>query len=105
MRVRGLSEKLAEMETFRDILCRQVDTLQSYFDSCSEVSAAMAVKPPDPEADGVGDGVPAQPSFPLGAHPTITRELLLQVRIYSYYLLSWHVTPHSVCASCFVMEL
>ncbi|XP_070541688.1 ceramide transfer protein-like [Ptychodera flava] len=33
---RGLREKLAEMETFRDILCRQVDTLQSYFDSCAE---------------------------------------------------------------------
>ena len=25
-----------EMETFRDILCRQVDTLQMYFDSCAE---------------------------------------------------------------------
>ena len=24
-----------EMETFRDILCRQVDTLQTYFDSCA----------------------------------------------------------------------
>ena len=24
------------METFRDILCRQIDTLQSYFDSCAE---------------------------------------------------------------------
>ena len=23
------------METFRDILCRQMDTLQSYFDSCA----------------------------------------------------------------------
>ncbi|XP_064607533.1 ceramide transfer protein-like [Liolophura sinensis] len=34
-RGRGLREKLAEMETFRDILCRQVDTLQSYFDSCA----------------------------------------------------------------------
>ncbi|XP_008323747.1 collagen type IV alpha-3-binding protein-like isoform X3 [Cynoglossus semilaevis] len=31
-----LKEKLAEMETFRDILCRQVDTLQKYFDSCSD---------------------------------------------------------------------
>nr|XP_043868738.1 ceramide transfer protein-like isoform X4 [Solea senegalensis] len=31
-----LREKLAEMETFRDILCRQVDTLQKYFDSCSD---------------------------------------------------------------------
>jgi len=32
----GLREKLLEMETFRDILCRQIDTLQSYFDSCAE---------------------------------------------------------------------
>uniref|UniRef100_A0A8C9Z477 Ceramide transfer protein n=1 Tax=Sander lucioperca TaxID=283035 RepID=A0A8C9Z477_SANLU len=32
----SLKEKLAEMETFRDILCRQVDTLQKYFDSCSD---------------------------------------------------------------------
>ncbi|XP_043966812.1 ceramide transfer protein-like [Gambusia affinis] len=31
-----LREKLAEMETFRDILCRQVDTLQKYFDSCGD---------------------------------------------------------------------
>ena len=35
---RGLTEKLAEMETFRDILCRQIDTLQSYFDACSDVA-------------------------------------------------------------------
>ncbi|XP_073333568.1 ceramide transfer protein-like isoform X5 [Pagrus major] len=32
-----LREKLAEMETFRDILCRQVDTLQKYFDGCADV--------------------------------------------------------------------
>ncbi|XP_060927101.1 ceramide transfer protein-like isoform X2 [Limanda limanda] len=32
-----LREKLSEMETFRDILCRQVDTLQKYFDSCADV--------------------------------------------------------------------
>lgn len=31
----GLREKLLEMETFRDILCRQMDTLQTYFDSCA----------------------------------------------------------------------
>lgn len=28
--------KLAEMETYRDILCRQVDVLQAYFDSLAE---------------------------------------------------------------------
>ena len=38
-RGRGLREKLAEMETFRDILCRQVDTLQSYFDACASALA------------------------------------------------------------------
>uniref|UniRef100_A0A674PAT3 Ceramide transfer protein n=1 Tax=Takifugu rubripes TaxID=31033 RepID=A0A674PAT3_TAKRU len=32
----SLREKLAEMETFRDILCRQVDTLQKYFDGCAD---------------------------------------------------------------------
>lgn len=32
----SLREKLAEMETFRDILCRQVDTLQRYFDNCAD---------------------------------------------------------------------
>lgn len=32
----SLLEKLAEMETFRDILCRQVDTLQKYFDGCAD---------------------------------------------------------------------
>jgi len=37
----GLNEKLAEMETFRDILCRQIDTLQSYFDACSDIADVM----------------------------------------------------------------
>ncbi|NXG22493.1 C43BP protein, partial [Grallaria varia] len=32
----SLREKLAEMETFRDILCRRVDTLQKYFDACAD---------------------------------------------------------------------
>jgi collagen type IV alpha-3-binding protein len=34
--VRGLKEKLAEIETFKDILVQQVDTLQKYFDDCTE---------------------------------------------------------------------
>lgn len=41
-RGRGLKEKLAEMETFRDILCRQIDDLQSYFDSCASAVAQGA---------------------------------------------------------------
>uniref|UniRef100_A0A8C1CBE4 Ceramide transfer protein n=1 Tax=Cyprinus carpio carpio TaxID=630221 RepID=A0A8C1CBE4_CYPCA len=35
----SLREKLAEMETFRDILCRQVDTLQKYFDNCADADS------------------------------------------------------------------
>ncbi|XP_069672197.1 ceramide transfer protein isoform X1 [Periplaneta americana] len=38
---RGLKEKLAEMETFRDILCRQIETLQGYFDACAEASTSL----------------------------------------------------------------
>ena len=38
-RGRGLREKLAEMETFKDILSHQVDSLQNYFDACA--SAVM----------------------------------------------------------------
>ncbi|XP_060066483.1 ceramide transfer protein-like isoform X1 [Ylistrum balloti] len=53
-RGRGLKEKLAEMETFRDILCRQIDTLQSYFDSCaSAVSQGAVQELTDP--DDIGD--------------------------------------------------
>lgn len=43
-RGRGLSEKVAEMETFRDILCRQIDTLQGYFDSCASAVSHGAVQ-------------------------------------------------------------
>lgn len=35
---RSLTEKLAEIETYRDILCRQIETLQSYFDACADVA-------------------------------------------------------------------
>ena len=34
-----LQSKLAELETYRDILCRQVDLLQAYFDSLAESNA------------------------------------------------------------------
>lgn len=34
-RALGLREKLDEMDTFKEILCRQVETLQTYFDACA----------------------------------------------------------------------
>ncbi|XP_065334198.1 ceramide transfer protein isoform X1 [Cloeon dipterum] len=40
---RGLKEKLAEIETFRDILCRQIETLQGYYDNCAETYAAVKI--------------------------------------------------------------
>ncbi|XP_043230501.1 ceramide transfer protein-like isoform X4 [Amphibalanus amphitrite] len=37
---KGLREKVEELETFRDILTRQVDTMQNYFDACISVTDA-----------------------------------------------------------------
>lgn len=42
VRHQALAEKLAECETFRDILCRQIETLQGYFDSCSSVASSLS---------------------------------------------------------------
>lgn len=39
--VRSLKEKLAEIETFKDILIQQIDTLQKYFDNCAENSKSV----------------------------------------------------------------
>lgn len=52
-RGRGLREKLMEMETFRDILCRQIETLQSYFDSCASAVAHGTLN--DLTEDDIGD--------------------------------------------------
>lgn len=49
---RGLREKLAEMETYRDILIRQVDTLQGFFDACA--SAAANIRGREVNANGIG---------------------------------------------------
>lgn len=66
-----LREKLAEMETFRDILCRQVDTLQKYFDSCADVVSRdefqrdrgnvlilVRIKPSDVQSEQAKEAVP-----------------------------------------------
>lgn len=49
---RGLREKLAEMETYRDILIRQVDTLQGFFDACATAAASIRVR--EVNANGIG---------------------------------------------------
>lgn len=37
----GLREKLCEIDTYRDILIRQMEALQSYFDACAETAKDM----------------------------------------------------------------
>ncbi|KAL3867074.1 hypothetical protein ACJMK2_044307 [Sinanodonta woodiana] len=64
-RGRGLREKLAEVETFRDILSRQVDTLQSYFDTCASAVAHGVVQELT-ENDDIGD--PDDLDSPSGDH-------------------------------------
>ncbi|KAK0168824.1 hypothetical protein PV327_002591 [Microctonus hyperodae] len=41
---RNLKEKLAELETFKDILSQQINTLQKYFDNCAENARHMSIK-------------------------------------------------------------
>ncbi|CAE1292316.1 COL4A3BP [Acanthosepion pharaonis] len=74
-RGRGLREKLAEMETFRDILCRQVDTLQSYFDSCASAVAEGTVydltEHEDDDIDDIDDyDTPKTNSSTNSSHPS-----------------------------------
>lgn len=44
---RNIKEKLAEIGTFKDILCRQIDTLQRYFDHCVENDVKTGVRVSD----------------------------------------------------------
>lgn len=60
---RGLREKLSEMETFRDILCRQVDTLQGYFDTCASLAEESAIEDATTASKETrGDEAPARTS-------------------------------------------
>uniref|UniRef100_A0A8C6WNX3 Ceramide transfer protein n=1 Tax=Neogobius melanostomus TaxID=47308 RepID=A0A8C6WNX3_9GOBI len=54
-----LREKLAEMETFRDILCRQVDTLQKFFDNCADAVSKDEFQRDRVEEDEDEDEFPA----------------------------------------------
>lgn len=40
---RSLREKVYEIETFKDILCGQIDTLQRYFDACAELTGGSTM--------------------------------------------------------------
>eukprot|EP00092_Neocalanus_flemingeri_P037840 GFUD01041190.1.p1 GENE.GFUD01041190.1~~GFUD01041190.1.p1 ORF type:complete len:632 (+),score=203.75 GFUD01041190.1:128-1897(+) len=70
VRHQALGEKLAECETFKDILCRQIETLQSYFDACSSIASSLAAEPSPAGGEG---GLAA-----AGLHRPISADLLLQ---------------------------
>lgn len=58
--LRGLKEKLAEMETFKNILVQQIDTLQKYFDNCADGAKNSPAKESTPPVDAAFD--PAEQS-------------------------------------------
>ncbi|THD23381.1 Collagen type IV alpha-3-binding protein [Fasciola hepatica] len=60
-RSRRLREKLAEMETFKDLLCKQVDSLQAYFDACNMIMQHVA---PDRLQDWVDGTVNVDSDLP-----------------------------------------
>jgi collagen type IV alpha-3-binding protein len=67
--LQGLAEKLAECDTFKDILCQQIDTLQSYFDACAEISDYL--RKSEERSSPLDPPMEATPSL-------VTKELLLQ---------------------------
>ncbi len=67
--MQGLAEKLAECDTFKDILCQQIDTLQSYFDACAEISDYL--RKSEERSSPLDPPMEATPSL-------VTKELLLQ---------------------------
>jgi len=73
VRHQALAEKLAECETFKDILCRQIETLQSYFDACSAIATSSL-----PKDQGTGEGVVSQ-----ATHGHVSADLLLQQGLHS----------------------
>ncbi|CAF0861154.1 unnamed protein product [Didymodactylos carnosus] len=51
---RSLKEKLKELETYKDILCQQVQTLQTYFDACAN-AVTKGYEPYQKEFEESGD--------------------------------------------------
>ncbi|XP_023228908.1 collagen type IV alpha-3-binding protein-like [Centruroides sculpturatus] len=86
-KARGLREKLAQMETYQSILCRRIDTLQSYFDTCAEAVNAVngkdddaRMEDTDEEIDEFGTSRDSTLIYDdKGGHsPTITKRLQIQ---------------------------
>ncbi|XP_014665213.1 PREDICTED: collagen type IV alpha-3-binding protein-like [Priapulus caudatus] len=72
-RGRGLKEKLAEMETFRDILCQQVDTLQRYFDTCTDAMSDQNDQRISPDRDGEIDDIDEEYGMPVNTDHLLPR--------------------------------
>lgn len=66
---RGLREKISEIETYRDILIKQIDILQGFFDAC--VTAAATIKEQEVNTNSI--------------HSYISDTLLVWFIIYFFY--------------------
>ncbi|KAK3885284.1 hypothetical protein Pcinc_010478 [Petrolisthes cinctipes] len=97
---KGLREKLCEVDTYRDILIRQMDALQSYFDACAETAKDLKNEEAtcnghEPEQEiGVEAAVAAVEGGPsiespqaqrkkFPQHPHITKDILLKHGMYA----------------------
>ena len=70
---RGLRVKLAELETYRDILVQQIDKLQKYFD------ASSGVGPPDNSMSSTGENLLNSSHLKGHAHDSDALKILSEV--------------------------
>ncbi|XP_018020850.1 ceramide transfer protein isoform X2 [Hyalella azteca] len=71
---KGLRDKLAELETYRDILIKQMDALQSFFDACSDLSKNKSLLCNG--SHDSGDVVTAEGELPVAPEVTLTTDML-----------------------------
>jgi collagen type IV alpha-3-binding protein len=79
----GLKEKLDEMETFKNILCKQIDTLQVYFDACVNSVAEGAFEPRNenvPSRDGGADSDDDEAAPPAYTSNTVDSRLKERIK-------------------------
>ncbi|KAA0199999.1 hypothetical protein HAZT_HAZT001362, partial [Hyalella azteca] len=74
LKMHGLRDKLAELETYRDILIKQMDALQSFFDACSDLSKNKSLLCNG--SHDSGDVVTAEGELPVAPEVTLTTDML-----------------------------
>lgn len=67
--------KLAEIMTYREILCRQVDVLQAFYDAASEIQASRSIGQSNSSSPEVTTG-PIGPARSIDEHPEEVEEFV-----------------------------